>query len=175
MKGEHPYVRWAIEVIENYILNGIKIEPRPDLPKELFERRAGAFVTLHKLDGSLRGCIGTYLPTQPNLALEIRENAIAAATRDPRFEPVRPEELDEIEVSVDILSEPVPVRSIDELDPKKYGIIVVSDKRRGLLLPDIEGVDTVEEQIRIASLKAGIMYPYEKPEAIFKFTVERYH
>ncbi len=175
MKGEHPYVKWAIEVIENYILNGKRIEPHENLPRELFERRAGAFVTLHKVDGSLRGCIGTYLPTQPNLALEIRENAIAAATRDPRFEPVRPEEFDEIEVSVDILSEPEETRSTNELDPKKYGIIVVSGPKRGLLLPDIEGVDSVEEQIRIASLKAGIFYPYEKPEAIFKFTVERYH
>jgi len=175
VKGEHPYVRWAIDVIENYILHRIKLEPHEGLPKELFERRAGAFVTLHKLDGSLRGCIGTYLPTQPNLALEIRENAIAASTRDPRFEPVRPEELDEIEVSVDVLSEPEPVSSVDELDPKRYGIIVVSGPRRGLLLPDIEGVDSVEEQIRIASLKAGIFYPYEKPERIYRFTVERYH
>ena len=175
MKGEHPFVKWAIEVIENYIKFGRVIEPHKDLPKELFERRAGAFVTLHKIDGSLRGCIGTYLPTQPNLALEIRENAIAAATRDPRFEPVKEEELDEIVVSVDVLSEPVPVESIEELDPKKYGIIVVSGNRRGLLLPDIEGVETVQEQIRIASLKAGIFYPYEKPEMIFKFTVERYH
>ena len=173
MRGEHPYVRWAIEVIENYIRHGKILEPHEGLPRELFERRAGAFVTLHKLDGSLRGCIGTYLPTQPNLAYEIRENAIAAATRDPRFPPVQPEELDEIEVSVDILSEPEPVHSIDELDPKKYGIIVVSDRKRGLLLPDIEGVDTVEEQIRIAKLKAGI-FPGES-FSIYKFTVERYH
>ncbi len=175
LKGEHPYVKWAIEVIENYIKHGKRIEPHPRLPKELFERKAGAFVTLHKLDGSLRGCIGTFLPTQENLALEIRENAIAAATRDPRFTPVTPNELDDIVVSVDVLHEPVAIRRIEELDPKKYGIIVVSGNRRGLLLPDIEGVDDVEEQIRIACWKAGIMYPYEKPEIIYKFTVERYH
>ena len=175
MKGEHPYVRWAIDVIENYILRGVRIEPHDDLPEELFRRRAGAFVTLHKLDGSLRGCIGTYLPTQPNLALEIRENAIAASTRDPRFEPVRPDEFDDIEVSVDVLSEPEIVNSTDELDPKRYGIIVVSGPRRGLLLPDLDGVDNVEEQIRIASLKAGIFYPYERPESIYRFTVERNH
>ncbi len=175
MKGRHPYVKWAIEVIENYIIHNKIIEPHEGLPEDLFKRRAGTFVSLHKSDGSLRGCIGTFLPTQPNLALEIRENAIAAATRDPRFEPVRPEELDEIEVSVDILSEPIPVKSMDELDPKKYGIIVVSGNRRGLLLPDIEGVNTVEEQIRIACLKAGIMFPIEIPEMIYKFTVERFH
>jgi len=168
-------VRWAIEVIENYILNGKVIEPYDKLPKELFERKAGVFVSLHKLDKSLRGCIGTFLPTQPNLALEIRENAIAAATRDPRFNPVRPEELEEIVVSVDILHEPEPIKSMEELDPKKYGIIVISGGRRGLLLPDIEGVNDVEEQIRIACWKAGIMYPYEKPEMIYKFSVERYH
>ncbi len=175
MKGQHPFVRWAIEVIENYILNGKVIEPYDKLPKELFERKAGVFVSLHKLDKSLRGCIGTFLPTQPNLALEIRENAIAAATRDPRFNPVRPEELEEIVVSVDILHEPEPIKSMEELDPKKYGIIVISGGRRGLLLPDIEGVNDVEEQIRIACWKAGIMYPYEKPEMIYKFSVERYH
>jgi len=176
LKGNHPYVRWAIDVIENYIRFGKILEPYDTLPEELFTKRAGVFVTLHKLDGSLRGCIGTFLPTQPNLALEIRENAIAAATRDPRFEPVCSEELDDIEVSVDVLSTPVPIKSIDELDPKVYGVIVAAeDGRRGLLLPDIEGVDSVEEQIRIASYKAGIMYPYEKPSIIYKFTVTRYH
>ncbi|MCD6450431.1 MAG: AmmeMemoRadiSam system protein A [Thermotogaceae bacterium] len=176
MKGSHPYVRWAIDVIENYIRYGKIIEPYSTLPRELFTKRAGAFVTLHKSDGSLRGCIGTFLPTQPNLALEIRENAIAAATRDPRFEPVHPEELEDLVVSVDVLNTPEPVKSIDELDPKVYGIIVAADDgRRGLLLPDIEGVNTIEEQIRIASYKAGIMYPYEKPSIIYKFTVTRYH
>lgn len=173
MRGEHPYVKWAIEVIENYIRHGKVLEPHDGLPRELFERRAGAFVTLHKLDGSLRGCIGTYLPTRENLAYEIRDNAIAASTRDPRFPPVSPNELDEIEVSVDVLSEPEPISSVEELDPKRYGIIVVSGPKRGLLLPDIEGVETVEDQIRIASLKARIL-PGE-PVQIYRFTVERYH
>ncbi len=173
MKGEHPYVKWAIEVIENYVRNGKVIEPHENLPKELLERRAGAFVTLHRLDGSLRGCIGTYLPVRENLAYEIRDNAIAACSRDPRFPPVTPDELEDIEVSVDILSEPEPVSNPDELDPKRFGIIVVSGPKRGLLLPDIEGVETVEEQIRIASLKAGI-FPGE-PVQIYRFTVERYH
>lgn len=171
MRGEHPFVRWAIEVIENYVKYRRILEPHNQLPKELFQRRAGAFVTLHKLDGSLRGCIGTFEPVRENLALEIRDNAIAAATRDPRFPPVSPDELDDIVVNVDVLSPYEPVRSIDELDPKKYGIIVQKGWRRGLLLPDIEGVDTVEEQIRIAKLKAGI---FDDNFEIFRFTVERY-
>ncbi|HIP92341.1 MAG TPA: AmmeMemoRadiSam system protein A [Thermotoga sp.] len=172
MKGEHPYVKWAIKVIENYIKYGKILDPEPDLPKELFERRAGVFVTLHKSDGSLRGCIGTFLPTKENLALEIRDNAIAAATQDPRFPPVTPDELDDIVVHVDVLSEPVPVKDISELDPKKYGVIVAKGWRRGLLLPDMEGVETVEEQLRIAKLKAGILG--DEPVEIYKFTVERY-
>jgi len=172
MKGEHPYVKWAIEVIENYVKYGKVLDPHPDLPKELFERKAGAFVTLHKTDGSLRGCIGTFLPTKENLALEIRDNAIAAATQDPRFPPVSPDELDDIVVHVDVLSEPIPVKDISELDPKKYGVIVSKGWRRGLLLPDIEGVETVEEQLRIAKFKAGILE--EEPVEIYKFTVERY-
>ncbi|ACJ75725.1 extradiol ring-cleavage dioxygenase, class III enzyme, subunit B [Thermosipho africanus TCF52B] len=173
MIGTHPYVKWAIEVIENYILHSKVIEPDPNsLPKELFEKRAGCFVTLHTKNGNLRGCIGTFEPTQENLAFEIRNNAIAAATQDPRFPPVSKGELDNIVVSVDVLSEIQPVSSISELDPKKYGIIVAKGFRRGLLLPDIEGVDTIEEQIRIAKLKAGI---FDDDFKIFKFTVERYH
>ncbi len=172
MYGEHPYVRWAIEVIENYVLYRKIINLRDDLPKELFTRRAGAFVTLHKLDGSLRGCIGTIEPTKENLALEIRDNAIAAATRDPRFHPVAPSELDEIVVHVDVLNPPERVQNLSELDPKKYGVILQKGWHRGLLLPDIEGVDTVEEQLKIAMLKAGI-FDLENVE-IFRFTVTRY-
>uniref|UniRef100_A0A7C5Y6D6 AmmeMemoRadiSam system protein A n=1 Tax=Fervidobacterium nodosum TaxID=2424 RepID=A0A7C5Y6D6_9BACT len=171
MIGEHPYVKWAIEVIESYVKFRKILEPHSNLPNELFERKAGAFVTLHNLDGSLRGCIGTFSPIRENLAYEIRDNAIAAATRDPRFSPVEPEELPNIVVNVDVLSPYEPVKTIDELDPKKYGIIVQKGWRRGLLLPDIEGVDTIEEQIRIAKLKAGI---FDDDFEIFKFTVERY-
>ncbi len=171
MVGEHPYVKWAIEVIENYVKYRRIIEPYEGLPKELFERKAGCFVTLHNLDGSLRGCIGTFMPVHENLAYEIRDNAIAAATRDPRFPPVEPYELDNIIVNVDVLSPYEPVRSIAELDPKKYGIIVQKGWRRGLLLPDIEGVDTIEEQMRIAKLKAGI---FDDDFEIYKFAVERY-
>ena len=170
--GTHPYVKWAIEVIENYVKFNKIIEPdKEKLPKELFERKAGCFVTLHLTNGSLRGCIGTYEPIQPNLAHEIRSNAISAATRDPRFPPVIEDELNNIVVSVDVLGKIEPVSSIDELDPKKYGIIVAKGWQRGLLLPDIEGVDTVKEQIRIAKLKAGI---FDDDFEIYRFTVERY-
>ncbi|QTA38880.1 AmmeMemoRadiSam system protein A [Thermosipho ferrireducens] len=172
MRGEHPYVRWAIEVIETYIKTKKILDPDPDrLPKELFEKKAGCFVTLHTFNGALRGCIGTYEATQENLALEIRNNAIASATRDPRFPPVTEDELGTIKVNVDVLSEIEPVKQIDELDPKKFGIIVAKGWQRGLLLPDIEGVNTVEEQIRIAKLKAGI---FDENYTLYKFTVERY-
>ncbi|MCD6546811.1 MAG: AmmeMemoRadiSam system protein A [Thermotogae bacterium] len=173
MKGFHPFVRWAIEVIENYIRRGVVVEPTPDLPEELLNRKAGAFVSLHRSDGSLRGCIGTFLPTRENLALEIRDNAIAAATRDPRFPPLTVDELDDTEVSVDILSKPEPVEDLSELDPKRYGVIVESGWKRGLLLPDLEGVDTIETQLEIAKRKAGI-YNFEKFK-VYRFTVERYH
>ncbi|MBT1248067.1 MULTISPECIES: AmmeMemoRadiSam system protein A [unclassified Thermosipho (in: thermotogales)] len=172
MIGEHPYVKWAIKVIENYVLYSKIINPDNSLPKELFEKKAGCFVTLHTTDGNLRGCIGTFKPTQENLALEIRNNAIAAATQDPRFLPLSKKELGSIIVSVDVLSEIEKVNSIKELDPKKYGIIVKQGNRRGLLLPDIEGVNSTDEQIRIAKLKAGI---YSENFEIYKFTVQRYH
>jgi AmmeMemoRadiSam system protein A len=174
MKGKHPFVRWAIKVIESRIRDGIVLKPDPnELPAEMFRRRAGVFVTLHKDNGELRGCIGTFLPTTEDIAHEIAQNAIEAALRDPRFEPVRPDELDSIVVSVDILSEPEEIHDIGELDPKKYGVIVESGWKRGLLLPDLEGVDTVEEQLRIAKLKAGISE--NERIKIYKFTVERYH
>lgn len=174
MKGEHPYVKWAIRSIEAWIKEHIIIDPfKDEAPQELLKRKSGTFVSLHKLNGELRGCIGTYLPTKANLAEEIRDNAIAAATEDPRFTPVTQNELDEIEVSVDILSEPERISDVNQLDPRKYGVIVVSGFKRGLLLPDLPGVDTVEQQINIAKRKAGI-FSGEKI-TIYRFTVERYH
>ncbi|AEX85723.1 hypothetical protein XO10_06505 [Marinitoga sp. 1135] len=171
MEGKHPYVKWAIEVIENYIKYGKKIEIRDNLPDDLLNKRAACFVTLHKLNGDLRGCIGTIEPVYDNLAIEIRENAIAAATRDYRFNPVTADELDDIMVSVDVLSEPEYVESEEDLDPEIYGVIVVSGWKKGVLLPALDGVNTVEEQLRIAKLKAGI---FSEPYEIYRFTVERY-
>ena len=121
----------------------------------MFSRRAGVFVSLHK-DGNLRGCIGTIFPTQKNIAEEILQNAISACSRDPRFSPVEISELEEIIYSVDILSEPEKVFSEKDLDVKKFGVIVENNGRQGLLLPDLDGIDTVEKQISIAKQKANI-------------------
>src|SRR5690606_37197305 len=142
-----------------------------DLPKSMLTQRAGVFVTIKKR-GQLRGCIGTFLPTKKNIAEEIQRNAISAGCEDPRFTPVREDELDELVYSVDILSKPEPVNSLDQLDPKRYGIIVSKGFRRGLLLPNLEGVNTVEEQLNIALQKAGIS-PREKYN-IERFDVERH-
>ena len=130
--------------------------PTPQgLPDVMTRRRAGTFVSLHK-EGKLRGCIGTIAPAQSCLAEEIIMNGVAAATEDPRFPQVRPDELDALSYSVDVLGEPEPVHSLEELDPARYGVIVTRGFRRGLLLPDLDGVDTVMDQIAIAKKKAGI-------------------
>ncbi len=164
-------VQLARKVLENYY-HGRRDEFKPQrVLEELAERRAGVFVSLKK-HGQLRGCIGTIAPTQNNIAEEIAENAISAAIRDPRFYPVEPEELPELDISVDILADPEPVRGTDELDPHKYGVIVSAGGRRGLLLPDLEGIDAVEEQVAIARQKAGIS-PGEKVR-LERFEVVRY-
>ena len=131
-----------------------------DLPRELTDSRAGAFVSIHK-QGRLRGCIGTILPTRRNLAEEIIHNAVSAASADPRFDPIRPDELKWLEIHVDVLGVPEAIDSEEQLDVRKYGVIVSRGSRRGLLLPDLDGVDTVEQQIAIARRKAGIS-PDEK-------------
>lgn len=133
--------------------------------------KAGAFVSLKK-NGRLRGCIGTFEPTRPNLAEEVIRNAISSCSRDPRFDPVREEELDDLDISVDVLGEPEQVSDPNSLDPSRYGVIVKSGYRLGLLLPDLEGVDTIEEQISISRQKAGIG-PRE-PVELFRFEVKRY-
>jgi AmmeMemoRadiSam system protein A len=166
---ESEHVRLARQALEAYVKTG-HVMAVPDTP--LKNARAGAFVSL-KVNGRLRGCIGTIEPVQENLAAEIINNAVSAGTHDPRFRPVRPEELPLLDYSVDVLSEPEEVSGPGELDPKKYGVIVESGRRRGLLLPDLEGVDTVEEQLAIALEKAGIP-PWDNYR-IFRFTVQRYH
>lgn len=169
----HKLVKLAKTTVEEYIRNGDIYVPDLEEYKEYLNVRKGVFVTLHK-GKELRGCIGTYLPTRKNIIEEIIMNAISAATEDPRFPPVSKNELDEITYSVDVLEEPEEVKDISELDPNLYGVIVVKGFRRGLLLPQIEGVDTVEEQLRIAKLKAGI-HPQDKDVKIYKFKVTRYY
>lgn len=153
--SQDPYVALARKSLESYILRGEHIDVPEDLPEEMGSTRAGAFVSIHK-DGALRGCIGTTGPTTDCVAMEIIENAISASTRDPRFPPIGPEELDRLEISVDVLGEAEDIDSPEELDVKRYGVIVSSVGKRGLLLPDLDGVDTVEQQIDIAKQKAGI-------------------
>jgi len=166
----HPIVELAKKSIETFIRENRIINPPDNLPPEV-HGKAGVFVSLKK-HGELRGCIGTYSPCRDSVAMETIGNAISAATKDPRFPPVREDELDELTYSVDVLSSPEKIEHIGELDPGKYGIIVVSGLSRGLLLPDLEGVDTVEEQIRITKMKAGIL-PGEEAE-IYRFEVRRY-
>ncbi len=171
-KEESAYVKLARETIENYIKQGKIITPPLDLPEEMINQKAGVFVSIKKF-GNLRGCIGTFMPTQENIAYEIIRNAISAAVDDPRFSQVTASELGDLTISVDVLSPPEEISDVSELDPEKYGVIVSSGYKRGLLLPDLEGVDTAEEQIDIAKRKAGI-YPGEKVK-LYRFEVKRYY
>lgn len=154
-KNGDAYVRLAKLSLETYIKTGRYVKLPEGLPEEMTTRRAGVFVSLKKY-GELRGCIGTISPVTGCIAEEIIRNAVSAGLEDPRFPPVRKNELADLVYSVDVLSEPEPVSSMDELDVKRYGIIVSSGRKRGLLLPDLENVDTVEKQISIAKRKAGI-------------------
>lgn len=171
-KEEDMYLLLARTSLEFYVLTGQPMGLPSDVPEDMMNRKAGAFVSLHK-NGELRGCIGTTEAVRDSLAEEIIMNAISAGTQDPRFPRVRKDELQELEYNVDVLSEAEPVSSTDELDVKKYGVIVSKDSRRGLLLPDLEGVDTVEEQLSIAKRKAGIS-EMESGVKIERFTVERH-
>lgn len=168
-----PLVDLARRTVESYVRNGTT--PPTGLPAGAGPERAGVFVSLHLPDGSLRGCIGTIGPTRPDLAQEIVNNAVCAATRDPRFPPLRPEELPGLDISVDVLGRPEPVADLDELDPKRYGIIVkTADGRQALLLPDLEGVDTVQQQIAITCRK-GYIDAERDTYDIFRFEVVRHH
>ncbi|SDI65422.1 uncharacterized protein, PH0010 family/AmmeMemoRadiSam system protein A [Pseudobutyrivibrio sp. 49] len=149
------YVKLARKSLESFIMHGKIIDVPEGLPAEMLEKQAGAFVSIHKT-GRLRGCIGTIMPTAENVAVEIIRNAISASTRDPRFNPIGPEELPYLDVNVDVLGAPEDIDSPSQLDVKRYGVIVSAGHRRGLLLPDLEGVDSVEQQIAIARQKGGI-------------------
>lgn len=167
----HPLVILAKNAVEQFIHTGKVIAEPEELSPEMKEQ-AGVFVSLKK-QGSLRGCIGTFSPVTKNVASEIIANALSSASKDPRFKPVREDELSTLEYSVDVLSPPEKVVDISELDPKNYGVIVADGQRRGLLLPDLEGVDTVNEQLKIAKMKAGISLTNNDIE-IYKFKVRRY-
>lgn len=164
--NEDAYVHLAREALEHYIQKGERLPLPQGLPEAFYQEQAGAFVSL-KIDGRLRGCIGTIMPVQSCIGEEIIENAISAAVRDHRFSPVTPEELPLLTYSVDILGSPEPIQSVDQLDTQRYGVIVQSGLKRGLLLPDLAGVDTPQEQVRIALEKAGI-------SSYANYTMERF-
>lgn len=167
---KNPYTNLARLALEEYLHSGKTINLPDDCPSDLKDRQAGCFVSYHKGD-ELRGCIGTYLPTCDCLGRGIIECAIAAS-RDPRFLPLQLDELSKIKVKVDVLSPPKK-SEIRDLDPRVYGVIVKTrDGRTGLLLPDLEGVETIEQQIEICRQKAGIS-PDEEVE-LYRFKVERY-
>lgn len=149
------YVKLAKYSVENYLKTSRMAKLYDEIPEELLSQRAGVFVSL-KRNGNLRGCIGTIAPTKDSIAEEILEMAVVAAVGDLRFEPVKKEELEDLVYSVDVLSEPENIESKDMLDQNIYGVIVTSGSKRGLLLPNLEGVDSVDEQISIALRKAGI-------------------
>jgi len=172
----HPYIQLAHQTIKHYLATGDILSDLPaDLPPEAGQRKAGVFVSLHqRKTHDLRGCIGTISPCYKSITQEIIHNALSAAFRDPRFDPLQPEELAGLEINVDVLSEPESIDGRGGLDPKQYGVIVsMSDGRGGVLLPDLPGVDTVDRQLQIACQKAGIDYQSEY-FAIERFTVVRY-
>ena len=164
-----PLARLARETVETYVKEGKT--PKPDELTPEMKGKAGVFVSIHKL-GELRGCIGTFEPQCANVAEEIINNAISSATRDPRFPPIAPDELKDLSYSVDVLTKPEPIASQDQLDPKQYGVIVECGFRRGLLLPDLEGVDSVDNQIEICRQKGGITP--DEPVKLYRFEVKRY-
>ena len=170
---ESPYLKLARLSVEKYVKEGKILKPPKDLPEDFFKKRSGVFVSIHK-DKKLRGCIGTYLPTKNNIAEEIISNAISAS-EDPRFLPIQKEELPYLTYEVYILEEPKPIKSLEELNPKKYGILIrtIDSNKSALLLPDLEGVDSPEKQILITCQKAGID-PTKEKFVIFKFGAKKY-
>lgn len=152
---EDVYVQLARRTIETYIRTGALIEVPKGLPEEMYQNQAGVFVSIKK-NGMLRGCIGTIQAAMPSIAEEIILNAVSASSKDPRFLPVEPEELEQLSISVDVLGDTEKIDSPDMLDVKRYGVVVTKGRKRGLLLPNLAGVDSVADQIAIAKQKAGI-------------------
>lgn len=167
-----PIVGLARASVEGYVRDGCPITRPHGLPEELLSEKAGVFVSLHEGD-DLRGCIGTIEAVRECIADEIIANGIAACSHDPRFEPVHERELDFLSYSVDVLSAPEPIESPEDLDPSRYGVIVTQGWRRGLLLPNLDGVETVAQQVAIAKQKAGIS-PFDENVELERFEVVRH-
>lgn len=181
----HPLVSLVKKAVENYIKDGKIISLPKDLPGNFYQQKSGVFVTIEN-KGQLRGCIGTYLPTKESIAQEIISNAISAATKDYRFPAISPEELDQLSFTVYLIHQPEPIESLAELNPKIYGLIVKTIEapedvvfnghlpyKCGLLLPDLKGINTPEEQFLICCRKGGIN-PEKEKVAMFRFEVEKY-
>jgi AmmeMemoRadiSam system protein A len=170
----NPYTSLARQAISKYLQSKKVISPPKNLPENFTSRRGGVFITLtDRSTKKLRGCMGTYLATKPSLAEEIIANAIAAATTDYRFDPISANELSDSEITVSILGEPQQIKSLQNLDVKKYGVIVKTDAgKSGLLLPDIDSVTTPEEQVAIAAQKGGIQLDNEEVY-LYRFTVNK--
>jgi len=171
------YTQLALETIQHYLKNGhLKKFPEEKIPEALKNMQAGCFVSLHKLGGELRGCIGTIEPLEKNLADEIQRNAISAAFRDSRFSSLQSSEMDEIELSVDVLTLPERVYSLDELDPMIYGVIVSDGNyNRAVLLPSLPGIETLDKQLDIVIRKAGLGHKNIEELEVYRFTSTRYH
>ncbi len=174
------YTNLAKQAVEAFIRQGKVIVLPNGLSKKILEKKAGVFVTIEKREKGeqkeLRGCIGTYLPTKENIAEEIIRNAVAAATQDYRFGAIEESELPYLSYTVYILGAPLQIKDIKELDPKKYGILIKTTGfplKSALLLPDLEGIDTIEKQIAIACRKGGINAENDKI-VIYKFSVEKH-
>jgi len=169
----HPLAKLAKLAAETFISGKETIEPATDTPREYLEKRAGVFVTITK-DGELRGCIGTHAPTQKNIEREIIHNAIDAATNDPRFDPITTGEFPNLKYEINILEKLEPVATLTDLDPKVFGVLVIGMRSngRGLLLPGLEGIDTIKQQLTVACEKAGIN-PDQEKLAIYRFRTEK--
>lgn len=167
---QHPYISLAQESVHHYLNHREKLSCPNPLSKEL-KSRSGAFVSIKKLK-RLRGCIGTLEPCEPNLAMEIIENSLKAALHDPRFPPITVEELPNLSYSIDVIQPLEKISTIEELDPNTYGLVVRSNGKQGVLLPDLEGVDSTEEQIKICRTKAKISE--DEPVEMYRFQVNRF-
>jgi AmmeMemoRadiSam system protein A len=167
------YTKLAKLAVEEYIKKGKIITPPSSMPSKFLSEKAGIFVTIEQ-DGNLRGCIGTYLPTRDNIAEEIIHNAVSAAIEDYRFSGINENELEQLSYTVYILDTLEKIKEKSMLDPKKYGILIKSDMgKSGLLLPDLEGLDTWEKQFEAVCNKCNIDPESENIE-IFRFKATKY-